>query len=254
MDIATLIGLATAIGLVITAIQLGGSLASFVDPISFLIVVGGTIGATLVNYPLREVLGAISVGMKTFISKLEDPTKMIGQLIELSQIVRKEGILAMENKVEDFTDPFLKKAIQMAIDGQEPSIIDEILYSEVEKVSERHALGAEIFFTLAGFAPAFGMIGTLVGLVLMLQNMDDPSTIGPSMSVALITTFYGALLANIFFLPMAGKLKTLSKKEILVHEIVISGVQSLVAGENPRVMEQRLLGFLPPKERKTSFE
>ena len=254
MDIATLIGLATAIGLVITAIQLGGSLSSFIDPIAFLIVGGGTLGATLVNYPLREVIGAISVGMKTFISKLEDPTNVIGQLIDLSQVVRKEGILAMENKVEGFTDPFLKKAIQMAIDGQEPSIIDDILYSEVEKVSDRHALGAEIFFALGGFAPAFGMIGTLVGLVLMLQNMDDPSTIGPAMSVALITTFYGALLANIFFLPMAGKLKTLSKKEILLHEIVISGVQSLVAGENPRVMEQRLLGFLPPKDRKTSFE
>jgi len=254
MDIATLIGLATAIGLVITAIQLGGSLSSFIDPISFLIVVGGTIGATLVNYPLREVLGAVSIGMKTFISKLEDPTNVIGQLIGLSQVVRKEGILAMQNQVEGFTDPFLKKAIQMAIDGQEPGIIDDILYSEVEKVSDRHALGAEIFFTLGAFSPAFGMIGTLVGLVLMLQNMDDPATIGPSMSVALITTFYGALLANIFFLPMAGKLKTLSKKEILVHEIVISGVQSLVAGENPRVMEQRLLGYLPPKERKTSFE
>jgi len=254
MDIATIVGLVTAIGLVLTAIQMGGSLASFVDPVSMLIVVGGTIGATLVNYPLSEVLRAISIGMKTFINKLENPTEMIGQFIELSQVVRRDGILAMENKVGEFNDPFLKKAIQMAIDGQEPGVIDEILYSEVEKISDRHGLGAEIFFTMSGFAPAFGMIGTLVGLVLMLQNMDDPSTIGPAMSVALITTFYGALLANIFFLPMGGKLKTISKKEVLLHEIVIAGVQSLVAGENPRVMEQRLLGFLPPKERKTSFE
>jgi len=254
MDIATILGLATAIGLVVTSIQMGGSLASFVDPVSLLIVVGGTIGATLVNYPLREVLRAISVGMKTFMSKVEDPKVMISQLIELSQIVRKDGILAMENQVGSFENQFLKKAIQMAIDGQEPAIIDDILHSEIEKASDRHALGAEIFFIMGGFAPAFGMIGTLVGLVLMLQNMDDPSTIGPSMSVALLTTFYGALLANIFFIPMAGKLKTLSKNEMLGHEIVISGVQSLVAGENPRVMEQRLMGFLPPKQRKSSFE
>ncbi len=254
MDIATLIGLVTAIGLVITAIQLGGSISSFIDPVSMLIVVGGTIGATLVNYPLSEVIRAISVGMKTLFSKIEDPAEMISQLVELSQIVRKDGILAMENEVDNFNDQFLKKAVQMAIDGQEPNVIDDILYSEVEKITDRHALGAEIFTTMGGFAPAFGMIGTLVGLVLMLQNMDDPSTIGPSMSVALITTFYGALLANIFFLPMAGKLKTLSKKEVLLHEIVISGIQSLAAGENPRVMEQRLLGFLPPKQRKASFD
>ncbi len=254
MDIATLIGLITAIGLVIMAIQLGGSIASFIDPVSMLIVVGGTIGATLVNYPLGEVLRAINVGMKTLFYKMENPANMINQLVELAQVVRKEGILAMENEVDKFNDQFLKKAVQMAIDGQEPGVIDDILYSEVEKISERHSLGAEIFTTMGGFAPAFGMIGTLVGLVLMLQNMDDPSTIGPSMSVALITTFYGALLANIFFLPMAGKLKTISKKEILLHEIVMSGIQSLVAGENPRIMEQKLLGFLPPKQRKASFD
>ncbi len=254
MDIATIIGLVTAIGLVITAIQMGGSIASFVDPVSLLIVVGGTIGATLINYPLGEVLNSFSIGMKTFISKVENPSKMISQFVELSQIVRKDGLLAMENEVEGFKDPFLKKAVQMAIDGQEPAVIDEILYGEIEKVSDRHALGAEIFFIMGGFAPAFGMIGTLVGLVLMLQNMDDPSTIGPSMSVALLTTFYGALLANIFFIPMAGKLKTISKKEILASEIIIAGMQSLVAGENPRVMEQRLMSFLPPKERKSSFE
>jgi len=254
MDIATIIGLITAIGLVLTAIQMGGSLSSFIDPVSMLIVMGGTLGATLINYPLGEVIRAISVGMKTFFYKLEKPAEIIGQFIALSQVVRKDGILAMENKVGEFNDPFLKKAIQMAIDGQEPNAIDEILYSEVDKISDRHSLGAEIFLVMGGFAPAFGMIGTLVGLVLMLQNMSDPSTIGPAMSVALITTFYGAILANIFFIPMAGKLKTISKKEILLHEIVIAGVQSLVAGENPRVMEQRLLGFLPPKERKTSFD
>ncbi len=254
MDIATIIGLVTAIGLVITAIQLGGSLASFFDPVSILIVVGGTIGATLINYPLKEVLNTMSIGMKTFISKLPEPLGTIENLVELSQVVRKDGLLAMENSIGSIDDEFLKKALQMAIDGQEPNVIDELLYGEVEKISDRHSLGAEIFTALGGFAPAFGMIGTLVGLVLMLQNMDDPASIGPSMSVALLTTFYGALLANIFFVPMAGKLRTISKQQILVHDIVISGTQSLVAGENPRVLEQRLMAFLPPKLRKSSFE
>lgn len=254
MDIATIVGLATAIGLVITAIQMGGSLATFVDVVSMLIVVGGTIGATLINYPLKEVIGAVAVGLKTFISKVHDPKETINELIELSQIVRKDGILGMEGRVDELDNEFMKKAIQMTIDGQEPKVIDDILYGETDKISDRHALGAEIFMALAGFAPAFGMIGTLVGLVLMLQNMDDPSTIGPSMSVALLTTFYGALLANILFLPMAGKLKTLSKKEILVNEIIMAGIQSIAAGENPRIMERRLMSFLSPKDRSTSFD
>ena len=254
MDIATIIGLVTAIGLVITAIQMGGSLESFVDLVSILIVVGGTIGATLINYPLKEVLGAVSIGLKTFISKIHDPKTTINELIELSQVVRKDGILGMEGKVEELDNEFMKKAIQMTIDGQEPTVIDDILYGETDKISDRHALGAEIFLALGGFAPAFGMIGTLVGLVLMLQNMEDPSTIGPSMSVALLTTFYGALMANILFLPMAGKLKTLSKKEMLVNEIIMAGIQSLAAGENPRIMERRLMGFLSPKDRSSSFD
>ena len=254
MDIATIIGLVTAIGLVITAIQMGGTLESFVDLVSILIVVGGTIGAILVNYPLKEVLGAVAIGLKTFISKVHDPKATIHELIELSQIVRKDGLLGMEGQVDGMDNEFMKKAIQMAIDGQEPNIIDDILYGETDKISDRHALGAEIFMALGGFAPAFGMIGTLVGLVLMLQNMEDPSTIGPSMSVALLTTFYGALMSNIFFLPMAGKLKTLSKKEVLVNEIIMAGIQSLSAGENPRIMERRLMGFLSPKDRTSNFD
>jgi len=254
VDIATIVGFVTAFGLVLMAIQLGGSLSSFIDAVSALIVVGGTIGATLINYPLSDVIKSISIGLKTFVSKRTSAKEMIGQMIEFAQVVRKEGILALENRIEDVEDPFLVRALQMALDGQEPSVIEDILFTEVDKLSDRHAFGAEIFSTMAGFAPAFGMIGTLVGLVLMLQNMSDPSTIGPSMSVALITTFYGALLANAVFLPMAGKLKTISKQELLSREIIIAGVQSLIAGENPRIMEQRLMGYLPPKERTSSFD
>lgn len=249
LDIATLIGLVTAFGLVFIAIHLGGSISSFADPVSALIVIGGTIGATLVNYPLSEVLRAISVGAKTFFARLTPPQQIITQIVEFSKLVRKEGLLALEGHMQKVNDPFLARALQMAIDGQEPDTIKDLLYIEIDKISDRHAMGAEIFSTMGSYAPAFGMIGTLIGLVLMLQNMDDPSTIGPSMSVALITTFYGAILANALFLPIAGKLRTLSKHELLTYEIVISGIQSLVAGENPRVLELRLHGFIPSKHR-----
>ena len=156
--------------------------------------------------------------------------------------------------MDEVESDFMKKGLQMAIDGQEPSEIEDILYNEIEKVKDRHQKGADMFTAFGTFAPAMGMIGTLVGLVLMLQNMSDPSSIGPSMSIALLTTFYGALMANIIFMPMANKLKSRSKDEILIYEIILTGIQSLVAGENPRVMEQKLHGFLPPKERISSFD
>ncbi len=252
MDIATLIGLVLAFGLVVFAI--GNGLPSFIDPPSMLIVVGGTIGVVLVSYPLSDVLKIIGVSMKTIIYKLPAAKDIIAELVEFSQVVRKEGILALESRVGDAGTPFLAKGLQMAIDGQEPTEIEDILYMEMEKIGQRHAKGADIMTQVGTMAPAMGMIGTLVGLVLMLQNMSDPSSIGPSMSIALLTTFYGALIANIVALPMAAKLKSRSKDELILHEIILTGVQSLVAGENPRVMEQKLLGFLPPKERKSSFD
>jgi len=192
--------------------------------------------------------------LKTILTKVTSGGDVVSELVELAQIVRKEGILALESKVGDIEHDFMSKGLQMAIDGQEPSEIENILYMEMDKLGERHLRGADMMTALGTFAPSMGMIGTLVGLVLMLSNMEDPSSIGPSMAVALLTTFYGALMANIIFLPMASKLKTRSKEELLVHEIILTGIQSLVAGENPRVMEQKLLGYLPPKDRASSFE
>jgi len=252
VDIATLIGIVMAFGLVMFAI--GSGLPSFMDPPSMLIVIGGTIGVILVSYPLADVLKLIGVSLKTFMYKIGSPKETISELVELSQVVRKEGILALESKMDDISNPFMSKGLQMAIDGQEPSEIEDILYTEMDKLSLRHAKGAELMAQVGTMAPAMGMIGTLVGLVLMLQNMSDPASIGPSMSIALLTTFYGAIIANIFALPMSAKLKSRSKDEILLHEIILTGIQSLVAGENPRVMEQKLLGFLPPKERISSFD
>ena len=252
MDIATLIGIIVAFGLVVFAI--GDGLSSFIDPPSMMIVIGGTVGVLLVGYPLAKCIGVIGVVMKTFMYKVDAGADVIAKLVELAQTVRKDGILALESEVGSIDNEFMSKGLQMAIDGQEPAAIEDILYMEMDKIAERHAVGADIFTSLGTYAPSMGMIGTLVGLVLMLQNMSDPSSIGPSMSIALLTTFYGALLANILFLPMSGKLKTRSKEEILIHEIILVGIQSLVAGENPRVMEQKLLGYLPPKERKSSFD
>jgi len=217
-------------------------------------VVGGTFGVIMIAYPLNTVIGLVGIIVKTFMYKVDAGKDIITQLVELSQVVRKDGILALESKIGDIENQFMAKGLQMAIDGQEPGEIEDILYMEMDKVSDRHNKGADMLTALGTFAPSMGMIGTLVGLVLMLQNMSDPSSIGPSMSIALLTTFYGALMANIIFLPMAGKLKARSKEELLVHEIILTGVQSLVAGENPRVMEQKLLGYLPPKERQSAFE
>jgi len=252
VDIATIIGILLAFGLVVSAI--GGGISSFIDPPSMLIVIGGTVGVLLVGYPLKTALGVIGVVMKTFMYKVDTGSDVIAKLVELAQTVRKDGILALESEVANIDNKFMAKGLQMAIDGQEPSVIEDILIMEMDKIAERHSVGSDMFTALGTYAPSMGMIGTLVGLVLMLQNMSDPSSIGPSMSIALLTTFYGALMANILFLPMSGKLKNRSKQELLVHEIILVGVQSLVVGENPRIMEQKLLGYLPPKERKSSFE
>ncbi len=252
MDIATIIGIVVAFGLVVSAI--GGGIGSFIDPPSMLIVIGGTVGVLLVGYPLKNCISVIGVVLKTFMYKVDSGTETIAKLVELAQTVRKDGILALESEVGSIENQFMAKGLQMAIDGQEPAAIEEILYLEMEKISARHSIGSDMFTALGTYAPSMGMIGTLVGLVLMLQNMSDPSSIGPSMSIALLTTFYGALMANILFLPMSGKLKTRSKDELLIHEIILVGIQSLVAGENPRIMEQKLLGYLPPKDRKSSFD
>jgi len=254
LDIATLIGIIVAFGLVVLAIQLGGSITSFIDPISLLIVVGGTVGVILVSNSLKSVLGVFGVAMKTFFYKAPSLEETMAQFVEFAKVVRKDGLLALESEVSGIEDEFLSKALQMAIDGQDPKSIEDILYLEIDKIGDRHSKGIDMFNSLGAFAPSMGMIGTLVGLVLMLQNMADPSSIGPAMAVALLTTFYGALMANILFLPMANKLKVYSKDERAAREMMVTGIMSLIAGENPRIMEEKLMRYLPPKSRQSSFD
>lgn len=252
MDIATILGVISAFGLVFIAIMIGGGIQLFINIPALMIVVGGTLGATMINYPLRDVFGVFNVVKKALFARNISVNELIKRFVVFAQKSRKEGILALENEIKEVNDEFLKKGVQLAIDGLEPQEISDILETEVEFVRSRHQLGAEIFSTMGTFSPALGMIGTLIGLVQMLQTMDDPSRIGPAMAVALLTTFYGSIIANIVCLPISGKLKTRSKEEVLTKEMAIQGIVSLSNGDNPRILEQKLQAFIPPNQRESS--
>jgi len=253
MDLSTIVGIVGGLGVIIGAIGTD-KLVVFVSLPSFLIVVVGSVGAFLVNYPFADVKIFISVLMKTLKYKTAEPDEIIPMLIDFGGKARRDGILVLQQESKNIDNTFLSKGIQLAIDGTEPQMILKILETEVEYVKERHRLGAEMSTAFGTYLPALGMIGTLVGLVLMLQSLDDPSTIGPSMAIALITTVYGALLANLIFLPMAGKLKKRSADETLLMEVMIEGIVSIASGDNPRIMEQKLHAFLLPKLRKSQFD
>lgn len=253
MDLATILGIVSAFGLVIIAIAMGGGVSLFIDVPSLFIVVGGTLGATMINYPLKDVLRAIAVMKNAFLTSGAAADEIVRQFVDFGGKARREGILALESDVKNVKDDFLGKGLQLSVDGLEPQAIETIMDTEVSFLRERHQLGAEIFSTMGTFSPALGMIGTLIGLVQMLQSMDDPNAIGPAMAVALLTTFYGSVIANLVCMPIAGKLRTRSKEETLVKEMIIQGVISLTKGENPRILEQKMLAFMAPKERKSNF-
>ena len=249
MDITTFVGIIIAGGLVVSAIMMGGPASWFINPPSIMIVLGGTMGATLLAYPLPEVLGVFKVAKNVFFQNSHSPNKAISLMIDFAKKARGEGILSFESQLKNIEDPFLVKGLKMAIDGLEPSSIENVLSTEITFVEERHRLGAEIFSTMGTFAPAIGMLGTIIGLVQMLMQMSDPSSIGAPMAVALLTTFYGTLLANLVFLPVAGKLKTRSKKEILLKQLMMVGIMSIQSGDNHRIVQQKLRAFVSPNER-----
>ena len=250
MDLATIIGTILAFSLVIMAIIMGGTLDAFINLPSLLIVMGGTIGATAINYPLKDILGVIKVAKNAIFCKDSvNFSELISNFLKMADKARREGILSLEGFIKDSHDEFLKYGLRLCVDGVEPQSIKQILEKDIKSCSERHELGADIFLSMGSYAPAFGMIGTLIGLVQMLAKLDDPSNIGPAMAVALITTFYGALLANAVFLPIAGKLKTKSEEEIFVKKIMLEGIMGISNGDNPMILEQKLNTFLPSKER-----
>ncbi|MDY6850385.1 MAG: motility protein A [Thermodesulfobacteriota bacterium] len=253
MDLSTIVGIVAAFGLMIMAIMSGSGITIFIDFAALIVVSGGTVGATLVHYPFKEVSRAFGVLKKAFFHKEEKPSDTIDALIRYSNKARKEGILSLQSVIPEIKDPFFIKGVQMAVDGQEPEAMKEMLDREIEYIIERHEEGADIFVAMGTYAPAMGMIGTLIGLVQMLQTMSDPSTIGPAMAMALLTTFYGAVMANVFFLPVSGKLRNRSQSEVLKKTLISEGMKSILAGENPRIMEQKLHAFVAPKYRASFF-
>ena len=249
MDLATIIGTVMAFGLMMLAIMLGSGLGPFIDPNSMLIVFGGTIGATLINYPLADMMTAGAVAKNTLLYTPQSPQERISMMVEFSNKARREGVLSLEAELDRVDDKFMISGLQLVVDGQETKALSEIMRTEIDFLADRHKKGAEIFTTMGAFAPALGLIGTLVGLVQMLQNMEDPSTIGPAMAVALLTTFYGAVLANLLFNPIAGKLRLRSSDEVLLRELTLEGIVSIASGDNPRLVKQKLEAFLAPKLR-----
>lgn len=246
MDLATIVGFLLGIGLLIGSILVEGELSAFWSLSSILIVLGGTLAATLVSYPLGQLLGVMKVLNKAFKVQKQEPEQIISVLVGFAERARREGLLALEAESEKLDEPFLQKGIQLIVDGTDPELVRNILETEISFIEDRHKTGANIFENMGASAPAFGMIGTLIGLILMLKNLNDPGSLGPGMAVALITTFYGSLLANLIFLPIAAKLKVRSSEEILVKEVMIEGILSIQAGENPRIVSEKMKAFLSP--------
>lgn len=244
---SSIIGIVAGFALIGFAIASGGAMGSFFDFKSILIVFGGTISATIVAYPLEQIKNLPRILKALTGSKPVDHQGIIGVLVGFAEKARREGLLALEDDVGQLSDTFLQKGVQLIVDGTDAELVRSILETELTFIEDRHKANAGVFETAGNFAPAFGMLGTLVGLIQMLQDLDDPSAIGSGMAVALVTTFYGSLLSNMILLPLATKLRSKSKEEILLKEVMIEGILSIQAGENPRIVEEKLKAFLAPK-------
>ncbi len=248
MDIATIIGIIGGFTLIIVSILMGSPLSAFINIPSIMIVVGGTIMATLIMQKLNVVLGSISIAMNAFFDKTEPPEKLIKQIVDLAAKARKGGLLALEN--EKISNPYLARGIRMAVDGIEPQEIIQTMTLELTSLLSRHSTGHKIFRFMGATAPSMGMIGTLIGLVAMLRTMNDPSSIGPSMAVALLTTLYGAILAFLVFNPIAEKLEDRTKHERILLEVIVNGIDGITKGINQTILEDKLMAFVEPKKRK----
>lgn len=250
MDLGTVIGLCVAfIAVALSIFMGGGNPLGLINIPSLIVVFGGSAGAVIAAFPLSRSLALPKLVMKAAFGANADPADAIRDLVKYAEIARREGILSLENHVQDMKDEFIVRGIKMAIDGTDPELIKVIMETELEGLMERHMQGKMVLDQLAKYAPAFGMIGTLMGLIFMLASMDDPSTIGPSMAIALITTLYGAVIANTFAGPLGDKLYFKDQEEVLLKTIIIAGVMAIQSGDNPRVVESKLLTYLPPSRR-----
>jgi chemotaxis protein MotA len=255
MDLTTILGLTIAFGMMAASVVLsGGSFSSFVNLPSLLCVIGGTLGAVLVCFPRRAIRRLPGVIRKGFRGDEPNPAELIEQIVTLAHAARRDGLLSLDPKLDEIDNRFVRLGVQLAVDGTRPEALEDILRADMEAMALRHKEGRAMFEQMGRFAPAFGLIGTLLGLVIMLGNVSDPSTIGSGMAVALVTTVYGAVLANGSLLPMAEKLLQLSKRELIAREIALRGILAMQSGEHPRLIEQKLRTFLPPEVRAVSRE
>jgi chemotaxis protein MotA len=251
MDLASVIGIVLALGAIFgSMIMEGGNPAALLHPGPMLLVFGGTIGVTMIGYTMKDVTGLAKVVLKAYMPGPPPETgETIAQMVSFADKARRDGLLALEEEAKNIEDPFLKRGIQMAIDGTDPEVVRDVMETEVAAIKERHKVGAKFFADMGAFAPTLGIIGTVLGLVHMLENLSDPSSMGPLIAAAFIATLWGVMSANVFFLPISNKLKRASTEEVAFKELVLEGVLSIQAGSNPRAVAEKLKSFLPPKER-----
>ncbi|WP_082233570.1 flagellar motor protein MotP [Halobacillus massiliensis] len=252
-DLLTPLGITLGFFMVVFGIMTNagaGGAEAFLDGSSVIIVIGGLFAALLVNFNFSEMKLTVKVVKEAFKKSDTDLKQLIQLFVGLSERARREGLLALEAELEEVEDPFIKKGILLSVDGIEPEAIQDIMNAEITAIEERHYRGRAIIEKAGEYAPAWGMIGTLIGLVLMLESLTDPETLGPKMAVALLTTLYGTLLANLVFLPMAGKLVNKTDKEIFSKQIIIEGVIGVQSGQNPKVLEEKLSAFLSEEDKR----
>jgi chemotaxis protein MotA len=250
VDLASLTGFILGVSIVLWAMMAGGPLSLFIDGPSIAIVFGGTFGISLMRISLADFFLSLAVVAKAFVNKKKDPLELIKNSVKLSELARKNGLLALEN--QEISDAFLKKGIDLCVDGLNPDFVRKLLTQEIHQMVVRNEIGQNMWKGVGDMAPAMGMIGTLVGLVQMLANMADPASIGPAMAVALITTFYGAVIANCFALPIVDKLAMVLKYEKLNRELVLEAISGIQEGMNPKMLEALLTSYISDKKRKVS--
>ncbi len=249
MDLGILFGFLGTWVLIIWAMMGSGQIGIFVDRASVILVIGGSLTTLFFAIPAGYLKSLPSVARKAFFHTPQSIEQLITDLVSYAEIARRDGILSLENTTKDIKDPFIVRGIQMAVDGTDPELIEQILTGELDNVVDRHDRSKGMFDLLGKYAPAYGMIGTLIGLVIMLSNMDDPAAIGPGMAVAILTTMYGAIIANSICLPISDRLARRSAEEVLYKTIIIKGVMAIQSGDNPRIVEQKLRTYLPPAAR-----
>lgn len=254
MDLGTVVGLVLTLALLAGAMAMGVGVGPYIDVPSILIVFGGTTGALLTGFKMEQMKNMVKIFMIAIKPPQENLPELIKKMVDYSTKARRDGILALENDANNESNAFLRKGLSMAVDGNEPDNIRDLLEIEMEQTSARHKNNADIFDRMAGFAGSMGMIGTLIGLVAMLLNMADPSAIGPAMAVALLTTMYGAMIGNIVGVPINSILLIRDGDEMLAKTLILEGIMAIQAGDNPRTLEAKLLSFLPPNERTSQFE